>query len=178
MDALTIGLLAMFSVIFLLLLSVSWPRKTVSREAGRQGAPVTEPPPFAGPEHAAAVSHFANLQYYQSLLAALQDALLSEGYALTTDGSRRLPLPPGTAERVAREVACAREKHLLPLQPDDRREERLAEDRKNGYAARWLEWLIAGSAAQGWYITRRQGDPGVEATQVYRGGPAKRGNVR
>lgn len=156
--------LGFFACFAFFLLSLSQQRKAVSREAVVQGMPVTEPPPFAGPEHAAAVSYFANRHYYQSLLAALQDALLSEGYEMTTDGTRCLPLPPGTAERVARDVAFAREKHLLPLQSDDRMEAKLAEDRKNGYAARWLECLIAGSASQGWYIARRQGADGTEAT--------------
>jgi hypothetical protein len=111
-------------------------------------------PPFSGPDHASSVHQFANRDYFQYLLTALQEGLHSEGYELTRDARCRILLTTEIFNRLASNVFMAREHYMAPLQSEDLLKEKVEECSTNGYSARWLQLLIDGSAAQGWYVTR------------------------
>lgn len=116
---------------------------------------------FGGEENARAVHDFANVEFYQHLLAAMEVALLREGYELTRQPSRQIRLTTDVRKRVARHVVLEKELYMAPGQKLSEVNQRSRMNEEEGYNDRWLGLLINGSAGQGWYIGRREGWEGI-----------------
>lgn len=116
---------------------------------------------FGGEENARAVHDFANVEFYQHLLAAMEVALLREGYELTRQPTRQVCLTTDVRKRVARHVVLEKELYIAPGQKLSEVNQRIRMNEEEGYNERWLALLINGSAGQGWYIGRREGWEGI-----------------
>lgn len=121
----------------------------------RPGIPVPQAQ-FGSARHADAVHGFANRDYYQMLLAELEQGLTEAGYALTHDESQRVTIP--TADRLAlsRRIFRARLRYTTPRVSEQTMKDNEDIAVNDGYAGTWLSVLIRGSECAGWYITRPQ----------------------
>lgn len=121
----------------------------------RQGIPVPQAQ-FGSARHADVVHAFANRDYYQMMLAELEQGLTEVGYALTRDESQRVTMP--TADRLAlsRRIFRARLRYTTPRVSEQTMKDSEDIAVNDGYAGTWLSVLIRGSECAGWYITRSE----------------------
>lgn len=169
-DVMTLGMLILIGVIWLSLcvwlciqlFHASQQLKAVS-PVGGQGTAVSFPPPFGSAAHANGIYQFTNGSLYQCLLAELEKALLIEGYVFTTDKALHAPLTKHSQQQVAFMVFMARERHMVPIQPEIVVAEKARLAARDGYSEQLLALLTEGNESLGWYITRRDNiaDTGV-----------------
>jgi len=101
----------------------------------------------------------ANQHYFSALIDALEKAILAAGYQFTTDSelSSIADLKEfshsESNKNIARDLAIARCRYLSPLESDSSIDSSVIQQLEDGYAQFWVEVLLFGLVANGFYVT-------------------------
>lgn len=130
-----------------------------------------QPMDIASAEVAGEVHRVIHVQFYMTLLDAVQEEARKVGFDFYRSGSGvasdgREWLPASLEENLARALAERRRAELFPRQPAEDRERGVRLDMSDGYAHAYVRQVIAALAAQGIRLQRQD----VPALAVRRGG--------
>lgn len=101
---------------------------------------------------ATAVCAHMNATYYQGLIAAVEHAMLRNGFTFGKDAANEVHMPPYVVKDISKDLTRAQAKHLYPLDGDITA--RIEHHEETGYSKQFVRSIIAAMREQGQFVER------------------------
>ncbi|WP_321874479.1 hypothetical protein [Burkholderia ubonensis] len=101
---------------------------------------------------AKAVHEHANIAYYQSLISAVEGAMLTAGFKFANKRTAEVQLPYSVLLKAADALSMARTEFMQPYIEPDRLNQRVEWDREDGYSLRFVTTIIDAMRSSGRYV--------------------------
>lgn len=108
---------------------------------------------FGDRPHVMGVFNDVNFEFYHTLLVQFEDLILAEGFKLSSDGRNKIILKDCTMKRIAKLLFVKREQYLAPYQSMQDFEDKANLAIRDGFALKFLEYVISANERLGYYIT-------------------------
>lgn len=105
---------------------------------------------------AASVHAHMNVAYYQELIAAVEHAMLRNGFKFGQETENEVSLPLDVVRDLCKEFTKAQTKHMHSVDQDI--EDRIKRDEETGYSEKYVRGIIAALREQGQFVERIKQD--------------------